>query len=232
MSEENDFLDGAIPVEPETVPAVETQVAEPTIETPAEPAPPPPAPEPKAEPGHVPLTALLDEREKRKALEERLARMEQSKAPEMPDPNLDPMGFQQAQLQSVQQALLDTRLNMSETAAKRHYGADLTEQAKAWALEKFRQSPAFYQEVIAQPDPYDHAIQAFQREQIASQVSADDFQQFQAWKAAQAQVAAAPVAAPTPSTPVPRSITDIPAAGGVNTTPVDPESGYAGAIPG
>jgi hypothetical protein len=235
--ENNDFFDGIAPVEPEAAPVVET-VAEPTIEAPVEPAPvevaATPVPEVKPEPGHVPLNALLDEREKRKALEARLEQLERSQGPAAPDPNLDPSGFQQYQLQSVQQALLDTRLNMSEVSAKRHYGAELTEQAKAWALEKFKASPAFYQEVIAQPDPYDHAIQAFQRDQIASQVTADDFQQFQSWKAAQAQLAAtgAPAPVATPPTAVPRSIASTPSAGGGSAPLPDAEDGYMSAIPG
>lgn len=234
--EGEDFFDGLTP-EPEAV--VKTQET-PVVETPAAPEPVAevPAPEPvaevKPEPGHVPINALLDEREKRKELERQLTELRKASETKqsLPDPIEDPVGFQQQSMAQVQQMLLDTRLNMSETLARRHHGDEATEAAKAWAMEKFKNSPAFWQEVISQSDPYDYAIQAYNREQVANAVTPDDFKAFQAWKAAQAQIAAAPVAAPTaPAVPVPRSIASAPSAGGVAHEPVDPESGYAAAIP-
>lgn len=232
--ETEDFFDG-LPVEPEAVPVeqvAETPVAEAAPETPAEPEPQAEAkPEPKPEPGHVPITALLDEREKRKELERQLREYQaQQQQPQAPDPNVDPYAYQQHLMQQVQQQVLDTRLNMSEVAARRHYGAELTDQAKAWALEKFQSSPAFQAEVIGSPDPYDYAIQAYQKEQIASQVSADDFKAFQAWKAAQAQIAAATPAA-QPVQPIPRSLASAPSAGGAREVVPDEEEAFRSAIP-
>ena len=232
MSENDDLIDGLLSDEPENTPAVETQVVAPAVvETPA-PVVEPVQPEAKPEPGHVPLTALMDERDKRKALEARLAEYERNQAQTraLPDPNLDPNGYQQHLLQQTQQMVIDTRLNMSETAARRHYGAEATDAAKTWALGKFQSSPAFQAEVLGQPDPYDYAILAFQRDQMASQVTPDTFKEFQAWKAAQAQVAAAPVAAPTQSAPIPRSIASVSSAGGVAHTPIDPESDFVSAF--
>jgi hypothetical protein len=229
--ENDDLIDGLMTDEPETAPAVEAQEVAPVeAEAPApvvEQAPPE-----KPEPGHVPLTALMDERDKRKALEARLAEYERNQAQirAMPDPNLDPNGYQQHLLQQTQQMVIDTRLNMSEVAARRHYGAETTDAAKQWALERFQQSPAFQAEVLGQPDPYDYAIQAYQREQIASQVTPDAFKEFQAWKAAQAQVAAAPVVAPTPSAPIPKSIASVASAGGVGHMPIDPVSDFVSAF--
>lgn len=238
MTEKDDFLDGVMPVEPEAMPEPQAAPApepapEPQAVPPAVPVEPEPAPKP--EPGHIPITALLDEREKRKELERRLAELEKDRtqAAPIPDPSVDPYGYQQALMQQVQQQVLDTRLNMSETAARRHYGDDVTEKAKDWALSKFGTNPAFQAEVLNSPDPYDYAIKAFQRDQIASQVTADDFAAFQAWKTAQAQIATAPAPAPVPPpAPVPRSIASTPSAGGMAHEPVDPESGYASAIPG
>jgi hypothetical protein len=235
----DNFFDGLAP-EPETVPAVETQVAipepvaEPVAETPPAPAPEPEAkPDLKPEPGHIPITALLDEREKRKELERQLAALRETQQQvALPDPTADPYAYQQHLMQQVQQTVLDTRLNMSETAARRHYGPEITDAAKEWAMSRFQSNPAFQAEVLGNPDPYGYAIEAYQRDQIASQVSADDFKAFQAWKSAQAQIAAAPAAAPTPPAAVPRSIASTPSAGGVTQQVVDPESGYAAAIPG
>ena len=228
-----DFL--GTPPSDEPQPVVE--VAEAVIEKP-EAAPEPvqepvieAKPEQKPEAGHVPMAALLDERDKRKALESRLAEYERNQAARQePDPNLDPVAWQQHQLQGVHQAVVDTRLNMSEVAARRHYGAELSDAAKHWALGQFQTNPAFQSQVLNNVDPYDYAITAYQREQIASQVSADDFKAFQAWKTANAQVAAAPAASP-PSAPVPRSIASTPSAGGGKDIPLDDEQAFAGAIP-
>jgi hypothetical protein len=241
MTIENTFLDGELPVDPETVPAIDAQVqaspepiAEPVIETPSLAS----TPEPRPESGHIPISALLDEREKRKALEARIAQYEQDRAAQpaaAPDPSRDPHGYQQHLMQQVQQTVLDTRLNMSETSSRRHYGDSLTDQAKDWALAKFGTNPAFQNEVLGSPDPYDYAIKAFQRDQISSQVTPDKFAAFQAWESAQAQIASAPASiAPAPSSaPVPRSIASISSAGGgVAHEPNDPESAFAGAFPG
>ena len=241
MATENDFLDGGVPVEPESAPAEQVQATPEPASQESAPAPvepsPEPTPSPKPDAGTIPITALLDEREKRKELERRLAQFEQERAaPVAPDPTTDPYAYQQHLMQQVQQQVLDTRLNMSETGCRRHYGDEVTDKAKEWALAKFSANPAFQAEVLGSPDPYDYAIKAFQRDQIASQVTADDFTAFQAWKAAQAQIASAPAAqaAPaTPSAPVPRSIASTPSAGGgVAHQPYDPDAAFAGAFPG
>lgn len=231
-------FDGAFgaPVEQEIVaetPVVETP-AEPVV---AEPAPEQqvveaPAPESKPEPGHVPITALLDEREKRKELERRLAALEETRQRDnAPDPIADPTGYQQHQFQIMQQALLDARLNMSETVARRHFGEDVTDKAKNWALSKFQTNPAFQAEVLGHADPYGYAIEAYQRDQIASQVTPDKFQAFLAWEAAQAQIAAAPAAPPPQvSAPPPRSIVSAPSTGGVTQSNVTPEDAFDSAF--
>lgn len=240
---EDNFFDGFTPAEPNAAPVEQAAPTEPEaiVESVAEPAPEPAPqapvvetkPEAKPEPGHVPITALLDEREKRKELERRLAALEeQRQSTAAPDPVADPYGYQQHLMQSVQQQVIDTRLNMSEVAARRHYGNDVTDAAKEWALSKFAQNPAFQQEVISQPDPYGYAVEAYKRDQIASQVTPDDFEQFKAWKEAQAALASAPVAAPPPqAAPVPRSIVSAPSAGGsIADQPLTAEEAFAATI--
>ena len=239
MTIENDFLDG-IPVEPETVSIADALVPEPVpvAEPVLEPIPEP-APQPKADVGTIPISALLDEREKRKDLERRIAQFEQERAQQVtqiPDQLSDPQGYNQHQMQQMQQTMLDNRLNMSETGCRRHYGDDLTDKAKEWAVAKFGTNTAFQSEVLGNADPYDYAIKAFQRDQIASTVTSDDFTAFQAWKSAQAQIATAPAdqASPvTSSAPIPRSIVSVPSAGGgVAHQPTDPDAAFAGAFPG
>ena len=242
--EGEEFFDGFTPGEAEAAPVEQAQTTEaakpePTTEqTVAEPTTqqePPAAevkPDPKPEPGHVPITALLDEREKRKELERQLNAMRDAQVQQtsQPDPVADPHGYQQHLMQQVQQTVMDTRLNMSETAARRHYGAELTDSAKTWALEKFGANPAFQQEVTSQPDPYGYAVEAFKRDQIASQVTPDTFEQFKAWQAAQAQIAAAPAAAPPPpmAASPPRSIVSAPSAGGkITDQPLTEEEAFS-----
>jgi hypothetical protein len=228
--------DTALPVEiapqPAETPAVEV-AAEPVA---ADPVVAPAAVETpvKPEPGYVPLTALMDERDKRKTAEDRIAKFEreqsQRNAPAAPDPYLDPEGAQAHTAARFQQEIVNTKLDLSETAARRHYGADKVETAKTWALGRFAEDPSFQQKLLAQPDPYEFAIQQHERETIASSVTADDFTQFQAWKAAQAQLAPATTAsAATPSADPPRSIASLGhAGGGAKHVAIDEASGFNG----
>lgn len=184
---------------------------------------PPAAEQPKPEPQHVPITALLDERDKRKGLEQELERLRaQQTAPsvEAPDMFEDPDGFAAYQDQKVQAALYGQKLQFSERMAKKEYGADVFEQAKAWAFERCNSDPMFNAKVAQSPDPYDFAISEWKREQIVSQVTPDDFAQFQAWKAAQTQLEAQ--TKPSPVAP-PRSLASAPSAGGISTEAIPSE---------
>ena len=217
MSDNLEFLDGAEPAEPTVAPeAAPEPVSDgpargpdgkfaPKAEAASEPAPEPvlqapqPAPvvaqpEPK-EPGHVPISALLDERDKRRKLEEQLAQIQQQQMQHAPqvDPYQDPAAY-------ANQLALNTRLDMSEEMARSKHGEDVVNTARDWALQKFASNPAFQAEVLSQRNPYEYVVQQYGREQVASQVSLSELAQFQAWKAAQAQVQAQQ---PTPSTPIP-----------------------------
>lgn len=207
-------------------------------ETPVEPAPEPDA---KPEPQSVPITAMLDERDKRKALEQELAQLrasQQQQQPQaVPDVFEDPDGFAAYQDQKVQQALYQQNLRWSERTATIEHGAETVNQAKEWAVARCDADPYFNAKVAASPDPIGFAVSEWKREQIASQVTPEDLTQFQAWKAAQAQLqaSAAPQGAAepiTPRTPPPRSLASAPSAGNV-LTEVEPteEDIFAGAIP-
>ncbi len=230
---EPDFLNEGFPSDEPVAPIaaapepVSAPVEAPTPKAPVEaPVAIPVASEaPKPDPGFIPLSALMDERDKRKSLEARLAQFEQAReAPKVPDVLSDPEGFQAHTVAQFQAQLVDTKLNISEAAARRHYGADKVEAAKQWALTQFEKKPSFQQEVISQADPYDYAIQQFERDSIASTVTADDFEQFKAWKAAQAQLSSVPASAASQSTDPVRSIASQPSGGGVGHTPVPTET--------
>lgn len=216
--------------EPVTDPAPEPVVEAP--EAPAEPELPAPAAEPvnpltppvvdvKPDPGFVPITVVLDEREKRQKAERELEQIRsqqpQPQAQPIPDPLDDPEGY----ANYAHSAALHVKLDMSEEFVRQHKGDEIVDKARDWALEQFQLRPGFQQEVFNQRNPYGYIVQQYEREQIASTVTADDFAQFQAWKQAQAQLTtqqqpAATAASPSPAAP-PRSLASAPAAGGMNT---------------
>jgi len=219
MSDEN-FLDGLndeavldLPEEaivPESTPVVEEAPSEPT-----------PEPEAKPEPQHVPITALLDERDKRRALEEQVRVLQAAQQPQAesaaPDMFEDPDGFAAYQQQINQQATLNAKLDISEEMARDKFGDEEVETAKNWALQQFATRPGFQQQVLGQRNPYRYVVEQYKREQIASQVNPDDFAQYQAWKTAQSQLQA--TVTPTPAAP-PKSLASAPSAGGITTEPV------------
>jgi hypothetical protein len=242
MADELSFLDGEEPVDTAT-PAPEPVQEAPeapqdgeTAEPAAEPTPEPasePAPAPTPDPGFVPLTAVLDEREKRQAAERRAQEMErraqdleaQRQAAPIPDPYEDPDGYRAFQTQQFQQAQLNIRLDLSEDLARGKHGDDLVTAAQQWALGRYEQSPAFRQEVLSHRNPYEFVVQQYQRDQFVSQVQPSDYEAFKAWQAAQAaapQPAPAAQAAPPQPATIPRqSLAGAPSAGGVQTQVVE-----------
>jgi hypothetical protein len=210
----------------EATPAPEPEAQEPV----AEPAPEPVATEPvapvaepaKPDPGFVPLAAVLDERDRRKQLEAELARIQAQQQPPEPIDIYDPEQLAAFQ----QQQIISTKLDISEDMTRDKFGDELVDQARDWALQRYQQNPAYRDEVLRQRNPWKYVVEQYQREQIASQVSLSDFEQFQAWKAAQAQLTqqtAAPVAAtPSPVQPPP-SLASAPSAGSSTQPKPNPE---------
>jgi hypothetical protein len=219
-----------------------TPVAEEKVETPPEPTPqeseapkaedvleldtPVEAPK-QPEPGFVPLAAMLDTRDKLKAAEAELARyraaQQQTQPVEMPDPYEDPEGFQAAQQAQVNSQLYQMNLRFSERLATVQHGPEKVAAARDWAFQKCAEDPHFNAKVLASDDPFGIAISEYEREQIASKVTPDEFAQFQAWKAAQSQVTqqAASTAPPNQTSAIPpRSLASAPSAGSILTEPV------------
>ena len=185
-----------------------------------------------SEPGHVPISALLDEREKRQAeraareiLERQLAELSAMVAPEAPP----------SQEESVRQALYAQNMRASRRFAEREYGRETVATVHAWAASRCDEDPYFNQQIFASEDPYETALQAYARDQIVAQVQPDDFAAFKAWQAAQAVVAGRsahhPPTARTPS--VPRSLANAPGNGaaGAAHVPNGPGQAFASVIP-
>lgn len=212
---------GEEPVEQAQEPVAETptEPVEQPEETPEEPVA---AVEPAAEkpdPVMVPLAALHETRDEVKALKAQLAALapsaESQAEPQAPDMFEDPEGWQAFQRQQVDQALYVQRLNMSHRFAKVQHGEDVVAQAVQWADARCDTDPFFSQQVRYHPDPVGFAVENYRRDQIASNVTPETFEQFRAWQAAQQQqptIAAAQPQIPA-SRPPPTSLATATSAG-------------------
>lgn len=210
----------------DTTPAAEPAVEKAAIEPVAEPTVLPAMPEPQPEVQHAPLAALLDERDKRKAAEQELARFRaqqpQQQPQAAPDPIDDPEGYSSFQDQKVQQALYATNLQWSERIATIQHGGETVTKAKEWGITRCDADPYFNAKVAASPDPVGFVVSEWKRDQIASNVNDTDYEQFLAWKTAQAQIQQPPATGPAPPTSPaipPRSLASAPSAGTILTEP-------------
>lgn len=202
----------------EAKPAEPVQTVQPAAETPLDLTP---AMEAKPEPQTAPISALLDERDKRKQAEAELARLrewQQAQQPqEEPDPFEDPQAYRAHERALAANSALNVKLDLSEDLTRTAHGDELVDAAKEWALRKFSENPGFQQQVVGQRNPYGYVVKEYQRDQIASQVSPDDYAQFQAWRAAQTAIEAPSI---TSRSIPPRSLASAPSAGNIMLDPV------------
>jgi hypothetical protein len=232
---EGDMFGAGESLAPEVVEVAQEPI-EAFAEQPSEPAPAaeiPPGtvtiPEPKAEPGFVPLAAVLDERDRRKQLERELEQYRQQQAapkPEVIDPWTDLDGALAQRDQQVQLMLHQQKVQMSRRFAEIQHGKEPVDEALKWAHSRCDADPAFNQQVFAADDPIGFAVAQYQRDQIASTVTMDDFKAFQAWKQAQSNPqSAAQIPAPLASSaapPPPRSLVSAQSAGAPSMPKNDP----------
>lgn len=200
---------------------------------PAEPEPQaePQPEEPKEEARHVPLVALLDEREKRQAtqrekeaLEQRLRDLEAKQAPQptrqVPDPYEDPQGYNEFVQGEIEQRAFAMKLEMSGRFAEQVHGKETVDQAIAWGNEQARLDPTLSQRFRMQPDPVGFVVEQFKREQFFKQYGSDPsaLQQLQTTPqtAAPQQQGVPPLSAPQAP---PRSLANAPGAGGHQSVP-------------
>lgn len=180
-----DFLDESEATEVETVEEVEVE-AQAEAETPEEVAEETGEPEDAAPPvadredsKSIPITALLDEREKRQeaqrraeAAERRIAEIERrmsQKPQEVPDFYEDPDRRLQYEQHNIQQVLTKQKLEQSRFFAEKEYGAD-TVQA---AYDYFDKHPQMTREFIGQPSPFHAAVAAYKRMQVVEEIGED-----------------------------------------------------------
>lgn len=198
-------------------------VEEPKAETPEESkgeddaAPPAEEPEPK----HIPVTALLDEREKRQAaqraaeeaerkykeLERRLHEAQQPK--EEPDFYADPDAALRAREAQWEQRMLAQKLQTSRFLAEREFGADLVNEAYAY----FDQHPEESQAMLGQPSPFHAAVEHYKRQKFLAEVQDPDKWREKQLEEMRQQLAQESAVPPKPKVP-PASLAKAPASGG------------------
>lgn len=233
-----DFLNAPEGVTEAVQPAAEPVQNEQPIEA-AEPAPaapeppaPEPAPPPAPEPGHVPLSVVLDEREKRQRAEAELTALRQQHAQRAepvaaPDPYEDPQGYQAHVASQVQQARWDAITSTSMVMAEEKYGADTVKSAAEAFLAETQSKPWLLAELQRQPHPYNWVVQRHQRETAFAKIDPTQVDAFLAWQQGQASAPVAqPVAAPAAPRP-PVSLASAPSAGGLKPGEVPAGPGVA-----
>ena len=214
------FLEGDAPeVEDVAMPVQEAASA----------AEPPPAPEPasqaaRPEPGHVPLAAMLDERDKRQALERQVADY-RARDTATAQAYAQPASFEA----QVEARLYTANLGASRRFAEREYGKAGVATVHDWAEAKCDADPFFNQQMRSSEDPYEAAIQAYNRERVAAEVSPGDLETFRAWKTLQAQTSQHSPHT-SPAVAIPRSLANAPGNGsqGHGAVPVGEGNAYAG----
>lgn len=197
-----------------------------------EPAPPPAQPES----GHVPLAAVLDEREKRQAAERRAQALERQIAErtatqEAPSIYDDPEGYQRDVDARLAASQYQIREEMSGRFAVQLHGQEALDAAKAWGHEAAKGDPTFGTRFMNQADPFAWLIAEHKRDTIsrdpeafARNWAAQNGYQLagspppagapQAQPQAQPQAPSAAPAAPLAPPPPPRSIVSAPSGGG------------------
>ena len=133
--------------------------------------------------GHsVPVTALLDEREKRQRIEaeaeqakrelaeyRRREQQAQQKPVEVPDMLENPDGFRQHLESTVNHRVEQMRGMMSRFMAEREYGPELV----AEAFEYFNRHPRESFALLQAPSPFHAAVEAYQKAQAVEEFGTD-----------------------------------------------------------
>lgn len=238
------FAPKSEPAAPEPPPAA------PAVVVAAEPEPAPAAVQPPPEPGHVPISALLDEREKRQALEKRIADFEAAQAkakadaeaarPPIPEFEDDPRAHVEALKAQMQADLYRQKVDLLREVATERHGAEKVTEAVTWAQAKAIADPSFNEKALRSVNPIEFAIQQHGQEQLLTRVQGIDLAKFEAWLAAQsadpaqAPIAAAPAAIPPQPAPKPPppSLVSQPSAGGAAHVPAGPGQAFGALFSG
>lgn len=182
----------------------------------------PPAASEEKQSDHIPLTALLDEREKRQQAQRELeelrrwkAQQEAQRQQQRPDFFENPEAVLQQERQQFQQALVAEKLKQSRFLAEREFGAE-TVQAAFELFNDPKHAPKSH-ELLNEPSPFHAAVEYYKQQKTLQEIGSDP----EAWRkqqeeALRAQIRAeleAELAQKKPAAP-PRSLASAPSAGG------------------
>lgn len=213
----------------EEVAAPEQAEAQPEPEPKGEPEPAaPPAAQPE-EPKHVPLTALLDEREKRQKIErerdEAMQRLQAFQAQQQPKDKPDIFTDPEAVIAQIrQEAAMQARqvkLELSQELAVKEFGQDLV--AEAYAFFDAPENRHMTHQFAGHASPFHAAVQHYKQIKAMQEIGPDP----EAWKAKQLEALRAEILAQAvPSAPKapPPSMAATPGSGGGKEPPA---SGFA-----
>lgn len=194
-----------------------------------EPAAPPAAPEEKHQ--AIPISALMDEREKRQAAERRAQEIErrlqefEAKSKPRVDFYDNPEQAIAEERTNYQRALWNERLNMSEIVARQQHGDETVSAATEAFMQAAAQNPALGMDLQRQANPYGFVVNWHKQQSILAEIGNDPAayrERLRAEIMAEQQAAAAQVApSPTqrPATVPPRSMASAPAAGSHRAAP-------------
>jgi len=181
----------------------------------------PPSVEQEAADRNIPISALLDEREKRQKLErerEELRQKQQSQEPEKkPDFWENPEAAISQVQEQVEQRIMNERLNFSEQFARQTHGDEAVEAATKAFQEAAQKDPALAVQLRQQNDPYGFVIGWHKKQSFLEQVGDDP----DAWmKQKEAEIRERLQAEMQPSRPQtpPKSLASAPSAGGDTAT--------------
>lgn len=166
---------------------------------------------------HIPISALLDEREKRQALQREVEALRKAQQPQkQPDFYEDPEGRLTQERAQVQHMLWNERLNMSETLARQSHGDEAVDGAREAFAEEVKRNPALYAELQRQANPYGFVVQWHKRQSVLSKMGDDPEAYIEAQ--VKARLEAMQAVQPKPSAPPP-SLASAAASGGQKEPP-------------
>jgi len=174
----------------------------------------PPAVSEEKQQGQVPLSALLDEREKRQKYERELEELrqwrQQQETQRQPKPDFfdNPEAALSQVQQTTQQQIIASKLQTSKFLAEREYGADLVKEAYAY----FDQNPQESHALLNEPSPFHAAVEHYKRQKAVQEIGADP-EAYKAKLRAELEAELAQKAPQKPAAP-PRSLASAPGAGG------------------
>ncbi|WP_288950447.1 hypothetical protein [uncultured Paracoccus sp.] len=165
---------------------------------------------------HVPIEALRAEREKRQALERRIAEFEAARQRAQIEAIEDPDQRAQAVQQQVTQAFLMERANLSRSYAERQYGEDFVNEVVEFFNDP-KHAPMSHQ-FMREQDPFGAAIQYYNATRALQEIGPDPKSYEQRLRE---QIKAELLAELNPAKPKapPPSMASAPAAGGADSPP-------------